>query len=365
MEFYLPVRLLTGPGAVQKNARRLAAFGGRCLIVTGGSAAKRCGALDDVTAALDEQGVAYRVYDGIRPNPTIASCIEGGQTARAFGAAFIVGIGGGSPLDAAKVVAVSAANPALDAARLYRMDWPEPPLPVVLVGTTAGTGSEVTPVAVITDTDGRKRSFRSDAMYAALALGDARYTETMPPAVTASTGVDALAHCLESWFSKKATDVSRAFAAEGVSLLLPPLRALSEGRTPSHEQREALYHGSLLGGMAISVTGTVMPHNLGYYLTETYGVPHGFACAVFLPALLRHAAGCALEETRELSRRIGADAEELAALARALVPDLGVRMTAEELERVLPRLENNASIQKTVGTVTLPQIREIYAGLFL
>ncbi len=365
MEFYLPVRLMTGPGVVRKCAERLAAFGSRCLIVTGGSAAKRCGALDDVAAALEEQGVAYRVYDGIRPNPTIASCIEGGKAAHAFDAAFVIGIGGGSPLDAAKVVALSAANPALDAAGLYRMDHPAPPLPVVLVGTTAGTGSEVTPVAVITDTDGRKRSLRGEAMYAALALGDARYTETMPPAVTVSTGVDALAHCLESWFNKKSTDVSRAFAAEGISLLLPPLRAASEGRTPSREEREALYHGSLLGGMAISVTGTVMPHNLGYYLTETHGVPHGFACAAFLPALLRHAAACAPDETQALSRRTGVDTEELSALIRALVPPLGVRMTAEELERILPRWESNASIQKTVGTVTLPQIREIYTELFL
>ena len=347
MEYHLPVRLVTGGGAVAANAARLASFGGRCLIVTGGSAAKRCGALDDVTAALESQGVRCRLYDAIRPNPTIASCIEGGREAHAFGADFIIGVGGGSPMDAAKIVAVSAANPGLDAAGLYSLRWPAKPLPIVLVGTTAGTGSEVTPVAVITDTDGRKRSFRDESLYAALAFGDPRYTYSMAPALTASTGVDALAHCLESWFSRAATDISRAYAQQGISLLLPPLRDAAAGREPTPAQREALYHGSILGGMAISVTGTVMPHNLGYYLTETYGVPHGTACAVFLPALLRHAEAQAGDDTRTLMNRIGTDTETLIDLISALAPKPDVTITADELARVLPRWADNASVRRT------------------
>ena len=365
MEFYLPVRLITGPGAVRDNADRIAAFGSRCLLVTGGSSARRCGALADVTAALDSRGVAWEVFDGIRQNPTIESCVEGGRAAHAFGADFILGIGGGSPLDAAKVVAVSAANPELDPAGLYRLNWPRAPLPVVLVGTTAGTGSEVTPVAVITDTDGRKRSFRGETMYAALALGDSRYTHTLPPAVTASTGVDALAHCLESCLSKTATDFSRAAACEGIRLLLPPLGTVAAGGTPTEEEREALYQGSLLAGAAISVTGTVLPHNLGYYLTETHGVPHGFACAVFLPALLRHAAAAAPETLRTLTERTGTDPEALIALIRALTPDPGIRLTPEALDRLLPRWENSGALRKTVGEVSLAQVRRIFEDLFV
>lgn len=363
MNYYLPTRLITGPGAVSKSAERIAAFGRRCMIVTSGTAAKKCGALDDVTAVLREKGIAYEVYDDVQPNPSISSCVTGGRRAAAFGADFIIGIGGGSPLDAAKVIALSARNPELDADGLYSLNWPNGPLPVVLVGTTAGTGSEMTAVAVITDTAGRKHSFHGESFYASLSIGDARYTESVPLRVTASTGVDALAHCLESWFSKTANEISRAFAVQGITMLLPPLRTVAGGVLPTPEEREVLYRGSLLGGMAISVTGTCMPHNMGYYLTENYGIPHGFACAVFEPALLRHAMTCAPEYTEELFRRTGTDLESLTGLIRTLTPRPEIRMTDGELEAILPRWDNNASILKTVGELKRDQLREIWKEL--
>lgn len=364
MVFYQPTRLLTGRGAVRQNADRIAAFGRRCLIVTGGSSARRCGALADVTAALDSRGVVWEAFDGVKPNPSIASCVEGGRRAAAFGAEFILGIGGGSPLDAAKVIAVSAANPELDAAGLYRLDWPRSPLPVVLVGTTAGTGSEVTPVAVITAEDGRKRSFRCESMYAALSLGDPRYTETASPAVTASTGVDALSHCLESWFSQSADELSRCHALEGVRRLLPPLEAVAAGVAPDPGQKDELYLGSIFGGLAIAATGTVLPHNMGYYLTENHGVPHGFACAAFLPALLRHAQKATPALSAELCRRADTDMDALAGLIRALTPPHGVRLSPREIEALLPRWANSAGIRKTVGDVSPEQVRAILTEQF-
>ena len=227
MDFYMPARLLTGRDVIRKNADRFAAFGRRCLIVTGGNAAKRCGALDDVTGVLRERDIAFEVFDEIRPNPSIYSCVDGGRAAARFGADFVIGIGGGSALDSAKVISVYAANPDLDADSIYGMNWKNTPLPVILIGTTAGTGSEVTRVAVITDTKGKKHSMHDDMLYAALAFGDPRYTESMPLRVTASTGVDALAHCLESYFSKKANDISRAFALKGIEQLLKPLEIIA------------------------------------------------------------------------------------------------------------------------------------------
>ena len=365
MEFYLPVRLLTGRGVVARNAERLAAFGRRCLIVTGGSGAKRCGALDDVIAALGSQGIEYRIFDGVRPNPSVFSCVEGGRLAHEFGAAFIVGSGGGSALDAAKLIAVSAANPALDAEGLYRKNWPNAPLPVVLVGTTAGTGSEVTPVAVITDPSGRKNSFHGEDFYAALSFGDPCYTESLPLSVTASTGVDALAHCLESLLSRTATDVSRAFALQGIAQLLAPLRTVAAGKLPSGAEREILYHGSILGGMAISVTGTVFPHKLGYWLTEEHGLPHGFACAVFLPALLRHAEACGETDLRALLSRCGTDPESLIALIEALTPKPDFSLTISEADALVPRWKNNAALSKTVGGVDAEELRGILRDLFV
>ena len=359
MNYYLPVRLLCGEGVVMQNAEKIAAFGKRCLLVTGGSSAMRCGALADVKKALDSQGGAYWIYDRVQPNPSLDTVLEGGRLAAEKGCDFILGIGGGSPLDAAKAMAISAANPELDRDGLYAMDWPHDPLPVVLVGTTAGTGSEVTPVAVITDRNGRKRSFRGDKLYAALSFGDVRYTRSMPFAVTVSTAVDAFAHCLESWFSRKATPVSRSFALEGMRLLLGPLQGLARGEVPTEEMRTRLYDASILGGMAISVTGTNLGHNLGYYMTENHGLPHGFACALFLPALLNHAFCCVPEDAGELCRLLQTVKEELIALLRALVPDHGVRLSGEEIEKLLPRWENAPNIQAAVGQITKDDIRRI------
>ena len=365
MEFYMPGRLVTGAGCVAKQAERLSRLGKRCLIVTGGSAAVRSGALEEVAAALDGRGIAYTVYSDIAPNPTVASCMAGGARAHEFGADFVVGIGGGSPLDAAKAVGVFAANPGMTEEDFYSAVWPVPPLPNVLVGTTAGTGSEVTSVAVLTDSAGRKHSIHDDRLYAALALGDARYTMSLPRSATLSTGIDAIAHCVESCFSRKADLVSRLFAAEGVKLGFPILRAYAAADAPlSPEQREGLYHASVLGGLAINRTGTVFPHNVGYYLTERYGIPHGFASAAFLPELLEHVRACEPELSEAFYRECGITEEELLDLVEKTLPQRGLRLAEEEIRTALPRWENNGSVRNTLGTVTTEQIARMLGKAF-
>ncbi len=363
MNYFLPAKLISGENAVVNNGEKIAAFGKHCLIVTGGSSAKKSGALDDVLKALEMHGVKHSIYDAVKPNPSIQSVIEGGRFAAEEGCDFVIGIGGGSPLDAAKVIAISAANPELDRDGLYSMNWPKERLPLVLVGTTAGTGSEVTPVSVITDLDGRKRSFRGDSIYADLSFGDARYTMSMPLSVTASTAVDAFAHCMESYLSKKANGASRGFAFEGLRMLLEPLKKLSEGELPTEQERHQLYDASILGGMAISVTGTNLGHNLGYYMTESHDVPHGYACAMFQPDLIRHGLEYAPEYTQELLRMLNISAEELIALLKKLTPDFGVKLSAEEIEALLPRWENVPNLQATVGGVPLDEVRRILTEL--
>ena len=364
MDFSMPTKLYCEENAVLRHSGELGEFGRRCLVVTGGKAAKSCGALEDMFKALDNEGIEYCVYDRVEPNPTVNCVFEGGRLAAQKGCEFVVGIGGGSPMDAAKAIAVVGANPGLDEEGLYSMSWPNEPLPIVLVGTTAGTGSEVTPVAVITASNGRKRSLRGDKIFAKLSFGDVRYTMSMPLNLTKSTAVDAWAHCMESYFSKKATDVSRGFAAEGMRQLLEPLKALAEGKLPDDEYRGRLYEGSILGGMAISITGTNLGHNLGYYMTETYNVPHGFACSMFLPALIRHAMNCVPDYANELFCNLGTNAGELIALLKKLTPDSGIRLSDEEIEALLPRWENVPNIKATVGDVTLEQIRMILKELF-
>ncbi|MBO7376400.1 MAG: iron-containing alcohol dehydrogenase, partial [Clostridia bacterium] len=286
--FYLPVKFRSGEGAVRECAGEIAPLGSRCFVLTGGNSAKACGALDDLLSTLEALGIACRVFGGIENNPTVASCIDAGREAARCGADCVAGLGGGSVLDAAKAAAVIAACPEGGEEYLYSKNWPAALLPILLVGTTAGTGSEVTAVSVLTDSSGRKKSVTDPRIFASLAIGDPRYTATMPRRLTLTTAVDALSHCVESYFSKKGSAISRALALSGIKLIMPPLKRIAEGGEPDAADREALYDGSIFGGMAISVTGTCFPHNVGYYLTEKNGVPHGFACAFFLPEFISH-----------------------------------------------------------------------------
>ena len=362
MCFYMPTDLITGQNCVSKNAAKFSHFGKRCLIVTGGSAAARSGALKETEEALQTQGISFSHYNGVAPNPSLASCQEGGRLAHETGAEFIVGIGGGSPLDAAKAISVFAANPDMSEKTFYSAKWPKAPLPIVLIGTTAGTGSEVTSVSVLTDSAGKKHSIHDRRIYAALALGDARYTMTLPRAATLSTGIDALCHCIESFFSKKADPLSMLFSVQGVRLGLPVMQlfaAEKEWTAPTLEQREALYQTSILGGLAINPTGTVFPHNVGYYLTEHYGIPHGFASAAFLPELLRHVREQEPERSRCFYTETCTTEEALLELAGKVVPTNGIWLTEEEIRAALPRWENNGTVRNTVGTVSQEQIAKM------
>lgn len=365
MDFYMPTKLITGRDAVRDNAALLASFGKRCLIVTGATAAKRSGALDDATAALAQNGIAYTVFDRILPNPTMASCIEAGRMGVDFEADFVLGIGGGSPLDAAKVVAVSIANPSLTEPELFSLAWPNKPVPIVLIGTTSGTGSEVTQVSVITNENGNKVGVRSDDLYAALAFGDPRYTESMPLSVTATTGVDALCHCIESYLNNAANDICRALAVQGIRMLLPLLNKVADGNLPTLFERETLYNASIIGGLAISIDGTVAPHAIGYLLTEQYNVPHGFACAAFLPALFEHVARFEPALAEEFFTRIGATRAELVALTQRLLPKFAFRLTDEQIRALAPRWPLSLrNIFKTPGTCDQAAVEAFLKSVF-
>ena len=357
MNYYMPVRLFTGKGCINANKGELASLGKRCMLVTGGSSAKKCGALDDVTSALESLGISYVIFDGVKSNPLVSVCAEAGRKAAEYGAEFIIGIGGGSPLDAAKATSVFAANPELDEDGFYAKNWVNSPMPIVLVGTTAGTGSEVTDVSVLTDSKHRKHSIHDPRLFARVSFGDPAYTMTLPREITLSTGIDVLAHCLESCFSKKATDISRAHAIRGIDLMYAPLIYAADGIELTFDDRERLYNASILGGLAISTTGTCFPHNMGYYLTEKYGIPHGFACALFLGQLLDYAAEACPGYCARLLATLNLDAGRLKQLISSCLKSVNVTLSLEEIEEILPRWENNGSVKNTVGNVTLDEVR--------
>ena len=164
--FYMPVNIIGGSNVLQDNKNVFSQFGKKCLIVTGASSAKKSGALDDVVAILDELSIEYSIFDAITENPLTTTCCEGGKVAREFSADYIIGIGGGSPLDASKAVCVYATNPQILDDGIYTEKVENEPLPLIVIGTTSGTGSEVSGVSVLTRKDGRKQSVGGKNYYA-------------------------------------------------------------------------------------------------------------------------------------------------------------------------------------------------------
>lgn len=349
MRFYVSTDLRIGAHIVSASGEAIAARGKRCLVLTGAASAKKCGALDDLCGVLDGMQIGCHIYDRICQNPTVAVCQEAGMLASELHADFIVGVGGGSVLDAAKAAAVFAANPQLSEDALYAYDWARAPLPTVCVGTTAGTGSEVTPVSVLTDRDGRKRSIRDDRLYPALSLGDPRYLASLSPDFTRSCAVDAAAHCIESYFNRGATPISRLFASRGAAILAKRLDCLD---ALTDDEREQLYLASIYGGYAISVTGTAFPHAMGYFLTEQYGVPHGTACAVFLPAFLRHIDAAAPQDADAFAAQTGCGVQGWIDLLERATPPCTVTLTDAQIAGLRPRFVRNSGMARTVGTFT-------------
>lgn len=363
---FMPVKLVTGAGCVRSSAKELAKLGNCCLIVTGKNAARACGALQDVTETLENNGQKWVLFDEIGQNPKLTDCMRAAEVAIAAGVEFVVGIGGGSALDAAKCIAVLAANPGMTQAQLYAFDWANAPLKNVAVGTTAGTGSEVTKVSVITTPDGRKKSFHHEAIFPVLALGDPNYTMSMPPVVTRATMVDVLAHCAESFFSRAANHISRCYAVEGIRLLLPVFRMMAQKGCDNldYDTREQLYCASIYGGMAINVTGTCFPHTMGYLLTETYGIPHGTACAVFQRDFYAYNKSVVPELAAEYLERIGCSEAEYFDLLENLTPPVAVTMEESFIVESHSRWVGNGSMAKCQGNFTADMADDVLRRKF-
>lgn len=335
MDFNLkiPVNVVSGKDCVKKNSSLLAAFGKKCIIVTGGSSAVKSGALEDILFALEKEGIESIIYNGIGPNPRLDHCFEAAAKARAFGADFVIGIGGGSPLDASKAVAVYAANPDFTLYDIYSSEKRNEALPAVLIGTTSGTGSEVGKVSVLTDPEtGRKKSIAPDDCFPRLTFADPTYTHSMPYSVTVSTALDALAHAIEGYMSVKCTDIPSLFGEKAIELIWQGLLQLHSAKeNPDEEMRERLYYGSLYAGITLAYCGTAFPHPLGYILTENYGLPHGRACTAFMDEFIDRSEKYEKEKTERVLSLMKTDKETFKSIIRELTALPEIRMTEEEI----------------------------------
>jgi alcohol dehydrogenase class IV len=336
-EFFIPVRLLGGEEAIWRNRELLGPLGKRCLLVTGKHSAVSSGARQDVEKALADMGIFWAVFDGIGENPRLEDCRRAARICRQEEADFVIGIGGGSPMDAAKAVAVLALDPELPEEALFGKKWPGRPLPSVVVGTTSGTGSEISAVSVLTCPDGRKRSISAPSLYPALSFGDPRYTYSMSRAATITTGLDAFAHAAEGYFSPKCGKITASFGEMAIPVLWKNLYKLYKGEELTEAMHKELYEASLWAGFVLAANGTSFPHPYGYVLTERYGVPHGRACTTFFPALLKRVEETAPERARRLLELCGCSREELMEVIRSMSDTESIRMSGEEIEELRSR----------------------------
>ncbi len=361
MNSYMPVKIISGKDCILKNSNVFASFGNRCLIVTGGNSAKKCGALAETEKALTENNIKYTVFDGITQNPYTADCHRAGQLARETGADFIVGIGGGSPLDASKAVAIFATNPELQPVDIYGMNYKNKPLPLVLVGTTSGTGSEVTGVSVLTNSEnGMKKSITGPDCYARVSFCDYKYTCSMPYSVTVSTALDAFAHATESYFTSMANDLSDVYAEKAFELLSEPLLFFCNNKSlPDDKMRQTLYEASLFAGLCLNITGTCFPHTMGYILTEDFNIPHGRACAAFTSDLLLVSAEHMAEKTAKMCKIMNTDIDTLVDVINTLA-DINIRVSQEQMERYSHRwTDPQKNFSRTPGEFTSKTAVEI------
>ena len=363
---YMPARVIYGNDAVRENAAVLKGLGSSCLIVTGGNSAKKSGALDDAQTALDSANIKYSVFDKISANPLLSVCHEAGNTARKAGADFILGIGGGSVLDSAKAIAIFAANPDLAPADIYKRVYDNAPLKVALIGTTAGTGSEVTGVSVLTnDKTGRKKSISGPDCYAAVSLCDYSYTCSMPYDITVSTALDAFAHAVEGYFTPKATEIIDLWAEKCIPEIYNALCVMFETKTvPDEKLRDSLYKGSLYAGLVINTCGTAFPHPLGYVLTENYGVPHGKACAAFFPAFFERAQKFAPDKAEKLCSLCSAESDEIIEVISNLA-DINIHISDEEAEQYSLRWAESVpkNFISSPGSLTREDAKHILVSL--
>ncbi len=332
--YFMPTKIVMGKGCITQSHRLLADFGKKALIVTGRHSAKANGALRDVTQALTANGQTYAVFDRVLSNPTVACAYEGAAFAQKNGVDFIVSIGGGSPMDAGKAIALLALQ-TIREEDLFSGMYGSAVLPIVAVPTTAGTGSEVTPYAILTNPAAQtKMSIATPSIFPRLALLDAGYMKDLPLDITLYTAIDALSHSVEGMLSRRANLFSDCLAAESIRRISACFPAFEAG-VVDEPARESLLYASTLGGMTIANTGTTAVHAIGYSLTYFKNIEHGRANGLLLGRFLALAEGKCPARVRQILGYMGLPSTM--ALCSALETLMGrpASLTRQEMEQYI------------------------------
>lgn len=353
---------------------------GKSVLLVSDPGVIRAGLVAPIRAALEEAGFRVTLFDALSQNPRDTECLEGAALYREAKADAVVAIGGGSAMDTGKTIALCGANGGTPADYADGRLPYENIAPIICIPTTAGTGSEVTRSAVITESSThRKMTLKHETLRPTLALLDPALTYSVPPAVTAATGVDALVHAIEGYTCKVTNPISQALGAQAMRTIVDALPA-AYANGQDEEARHAMLEGSLLAGLCFGSADVAAVHCLAEALGGLYDTPHGVANSVFLPYVLKFNAA----ENKPMHARLGrymgfaadADSDDQAIgkliegirdLTESLhIPKLndlpGVRR--EDFPRIVELAMKNGSTPSNVRTITAEDYRSILEEAF-
>jgi alcohol dehydrogenase class IV len=284
-KYFMPVKVYFGQDVVFKYREEFSKRGCRALIVTGKNSSKNNGSLDDVTKALKDTGIEHSIFDEVEENPSLETIEKGSAFGKEKAVDFVIGIGGGSPLDAAKAVALFIKNPEINKDNIFQAG-PLQHLPVIAVATTSGTGSEITPYSIVTVNAEKTKKNLGQQIFPAVAFLDSKYTFDLSYEITVNTAVDAFTHLVEGYLNTNSTYMSDFYGEKGFELFSICFDKLLK-KELDKEFRDKVMLASALGGVEIAQNGTSLPHGMGYALTYFKGLPHGLANGVLTVEYLR------------------------------------------------------------------------------
>ncbi len=384
-EFFLPTRIVFGPGKLLKIGELVKPLGKKAALISD-QGLTELGLVGRIRTYLEEQKVQTAEFTQVTPNPISAMIDDVASSWRQEKIDFVMGIGGGSPIDFAKGLAVALSHKgniwdyvSVRGKSRSRPTWKT--LPVVTVVTTSGTGSEVTPFSILTNPrTSEKCGLVSDCIFPRISIIDPKLTLTVPPRLTASTGVDALCHAIESYIDREAHGFTEMAALEAIRLIASSLSsAFVDGS--DMEARCRMAWAATLGGVAISNGNVTLVHAIGHPISGRFNIGHGEAMALGLPAVMRHSWMLNPEKFARIAEAMGVDTSRLGLEEAAhksvdavekLLKEIGMRPRLRDYnirESDLDQLARDATgymvgcLEAHPRAFSFEEVREIYREL--
>lgn len=372
--FRVPKDIVFGEGALEYLSTL---DGKRATLVTGGSSMKKFGFLDEAKKQLEKAGMEVSIVDGVEPNPSIETVIRGGKEMAEFNPDWIIAIGGGSALDAAKIMWVYYEYPETNFQDLVAGNFPKlrTKAQMVQIPSTSGTASEITAFSVITDTESHiKYPLVSYEITPDVALLDPALPATMPAHITANTGMDVITHSIEAYVSTSATSYTDPLAMESIKLVYNNLvSAYKDGN--NMVAREAMHNASALGGMAFTNCSLGLVHSLAHKIGGEFDLTHGLVNAILLPYIINYNKK-STDKFAEIEKQLGV--ADLAEAIKDLNSQVGIPATLKEITEVeiteemflgiLDRMSQNAFDDPCTGTnpgtPTVEDVKAIYTAAY-